>query len=264
MLNVLNAIIFGIWHTKSQNMSFIRCFICAIFLKHATVRSQIWERTVYLYHNLYYFFTLAGPTSSISSSPLSSLCLLIPSLNCICSLTHFISLPSLSLLHVTASLSDETQARASSHATPHKPDLHSQIAVHQHSHMNPTHHIHNNPWPDYHAMPCHAAELVVPSTTSSEPPTIGFLSIGLQWWVLLLGLFDLGCGFVDLVVFFAVPITLVVFDVGFAFGFVWFAVLISLVVCVCFFLRWRWWMWVCADGGWLVLLQQWLLVAVVI
>ena len=45
-------------------------------------------------------------------------------------------------------------------------------------------------------MPRHAAELVVPSTTLSEPPTIRFLLIGLQWWVLLLGLFDLGCGFV--------------------------------------------------------------------
>ena len=41
---------------------------------------------------------------------------------------------------------------------------------------------------------------------------IGYLSIGLQWWVLLLGF--------DLVVFFAEPISLVVFDVGFAFGFV--------------------------------------------
>ena len=32
----------------------------------------------------------------------------------------------------------------------------------------------------------------MPSTTSSEPPIIGSLSINLQWWVLLLGLFDLG------------------------------------------------------------------------
>ena len=88
--------IWHIWHIKPQNMSFIRCFICAIFLKYATVRSQIWERTVYLYHNLYYFFILAGPTSFVSSSPLSSLCLLIPSPNCICSLSHFISLLSLS------------------------------------------------------------------------------------------------------------------------------------------------------------------------
>ena len=49
----------------------------------------------------------------------------------------------------------------------------------------------------YHP-PCHATELAVPSTMPhhavmpSEPPTIGSLSIGLQWWVLLLGLFDLG------------------------------------------------------------------------
>ena len=72
----------------------------------------------------------------------------------------------------------------------------------------------------------------MPSTMSSKPPTIGFLLISLQWWVLLLGLFDLGCGFVsldagffDLVVFFVMSISLVVFDVGFAFGFVSFTVL---------------------------------------
>ena len=54
-------------------------------------------------------------------------------------------------------------------------------------------------------------------------------------------------------------ISLVVFDVGFAFGFVWFAVPISLVFLFLFFifyfLRWRWWMWVCANGGWSVLLR---------
>ena len=43
-----------------------------------------------------------------------------------------------------------------------------------------------------HWPPCHATKLAVPSTTSSEPPIIGSLSISLQWWVLLLGLFDLG------------------------------------------------------------------------
>ena len=153
-----------------------------------------------------------GPTSSVSLSPLSSLCLLISFTEMYqLSLSHFISLLSLSLslLHVTASLSDKTQAGASSHTTPrhvtrtrstlsdrhpptqphnptklrpehqatschatrtrstlsdrrpptqpHKPDLHSQIAVHQHSHTNPTHHIHNNPWPDRHATPCRRA-----------------------------------------------------------------------------------------------------------
>ena len=41
VLNVLNAIIFGIWHVKLQNMSFIRCSICVIFLEHATVRFHI-------------------------------------------------------------------------------------------------------------------------------------------------------------------------------------------------------------------------------
>ena len=28
-------------------------------------------------------------------------------------------------------------------------------------------------------------------------------------------------------------------------------------LCVFFFLRWRWWMWVCACGGWSVLLLLW-------
>ena len=76
---------------------------------------------------------------------------------------------------------------------------HNLIGTHPNRHK-PTHHIHSNPWPDHHAtprhptiiMPHHATELAVPSTTSSEPPTIGSLSIGLQWWVLLFGLFDLG------------------------------------------------------------------------
>ena len=94
--------------------------------------------------------------------------------------------------------------------TPHKPDLHSQIAVHQHSHTNPIYTLRSpstntatqtrpTTSTTTHGLittPRHTAELVVPSTTSSEPFTIGFLLIGLQWWVLLLGLFDLGCGFV--------------------------------------------------------------------
>ena len=91
-------------------------------------------------------------------------------------------------------------------------------------------------------MPLHAAELVVPSTTSLEPPTIGFLLIGLQWWVLPLGLFDL-------VVFFAVPISLVVF-------FFFFLIEVALVdMGLC---RWwlsvllqQWWLWHCCWGwGW--------------
>ena len=155
------------------------------------------------FESVLFTFTIIYITFLFSLGPLllSPHLLFLPS---ICSFLHRIVyalsltsfLCSLSLLHITASLSDETQAGASSHATPHEPNLHSQIAVHQHSHTNSTHHIHNNLWPDHHAMPRHVTEHVVPSTTSSELPTIGFLSIGLQWWVLLLGLFDLGCGFV--------------------------------------------------------------------
>ena len=160
---------------------------------------------------------------SLGPLPLSPNLLFLPTISSflhrIVSTLSLISfLCSLSLLHVIASLSNETQAGASSHTTPHEPDLHSQIAVHQHNHTNSTHHIHSNPWPNRHA-----AELAVPSTTSSKPPTIGFLLISLQWGVLLLGLFDLGCGFFWFgCVFF---ISLVVFDVG-------FVVPISLVVCV--------------------------------
>ena len=99
---------------------------------------------------------------SLGPLPLSPHLLFLPSVSSFLrrivsalSLTSFLC--SLSLLHITASLSDKTQAGASSHATPHEPDLHFQIAVHQHNHTNSTHHIHNNPWLDHHAMPCRQA-----------------------------------------------------------------------------------------------------------
>ena len=180
-------------------------------------------------------------------------------------LSHFLVQPFLcSLSLYSTSLPPSlTKPRSKHHAMPHEPNPHSQIVVHQHSHTNPTHHIHSNPWLDHHATPCHAAELAMPSTMSSKPPTIGFLLISLQWWVLLLGLFDLGCGFVSLdagffylVVFFVMSISLVVFDVGFAFGFVSFTVPF-------FFLRCHWWIWVYVNGDWSVLLWQWLLVTIV-
>ena len=201
VLNVLNAIIFGIWHVKLQNMSFIRCSICVIFLEHATVRSHIWKRTVHLYYNLYYFFILAGPTATVSLSPLSSLCLLISFTEMYqLSLSHFISLLSLSLslslLHVTASLSDKTQAGASSHVTPRHTNPIYTLRSPSTNTATQTRPTTSTTTHGLITMPRHAAELVVPSTTLSEPPTIGFLLIGLQWWVLLLGLFDLGCGFV--------------------------------------------------------------------
>ena len=219
--------IWHIWHIKLQNMSFIMCFICAIFLKHATVRSSIWERTVYLYHNLYYFFILTGPTSSISSSPLSSLCLLIPSSNCICSL----SLYSSSLPPSPMKLRPEHQATL--------PHMNSTYTLRSPS-TNTATRTRPTTSTTTHGLiitPRHTAEHVVPSTTSSEPPTIGFLSIGLQWWVLLLGLFDLGCGCVWFGCVFC-HVDLSSFFFLFFFIFFYF-----------YFLRWRWWMWVCAGGG---------------
>ena len=145
------------------------------------------------------------------------------------SLHFFVLSLSISLLHVTASLSNETQAGASSHATPrHTNPIYTlkllstttatqldetQAGASSHvmpHHTNPIYtlrspstNIATQTQPTTstttHGLiitPRHAAEHVVPSTTSSEPFTIGFLLIGLQWWVLLLGLFDLGCGFV--------------------------------------------------------------------
>ena len=68
-----------------------------------------------------------------------------PSPKCINSLSHFISLLSLSLydprhcLHLRRNSGRSIKPRHATpcHATPHEPDLHSQIAVHQHSHTNP-------------------------------------------------------------------------------------------------------------------------------
>ena len=45
VLNVLNAIIFGIWHTKHQKQSIIRCVKCVEILRHATVPSYVWHGT---------------------------------------------------------------------------------------------------------------------------------------------------------------------------------------------------------------------------
>ena len=175
--------------------------------------------TVYLYHNLYYFFILAGPTSSVSSflhRIVSALSLLL----------HFFAFS----LYSTSLPLSPTKPRPEHQATPR--------------HTNPTYTLRSpstntatrtrpTTSTTTHGLittPRHAVEHVVPSTTSSEPPTIRFLSIGLQWWVLLLGLFDLGCGFVW-------------------FGCVFCCADLSGFFFFCFFLRWRWWMWVCASGG---------------
>ena len=124
---------------------------------------------------------------SLGPFPLSPHLLFLPSVSSFLrrivsalSLTSFLC--SLSLLHITTSLFDKTQAGASSHAMPHEPDLHSQIVVHQHNHTNLTHHIHNNPWPDHHATPrrqaCHAIHHVIGTShhriSLNWPVVVGF------------------------------------------------------------------------------------------
>ena len=56
MLNVLNAIIFGIWHTKQQKWSFIRCVKCIKLLQHVTVPLHFWHGTDNNGIWVYYFF----------------------------------------------------------------------------------------------------------------------------------------------------------------------------------------------------------------
>ena len=173
-----------------------------------------------------------GPTSSISSSLISSLYLIISftklyllSLSLPCSTISLLSLPQLDII---ASLSNETQAGASSHTTPR--------------HMNSTHTLRlsstntaTRTWPTTstatyglitapHSWACHAIHHVIGTShhrISLNQPAV----------------------------------------VGFAFGFVWFGCVfcradlsgcVYVCVCVCFyflFLRWHWWMWVCAGGG---------------
>ena len=200
------------------------CFICAIFLKHATVRSQIWERTVYFYHNLYYFFILAGPTSSVSSSPLSSLYLFISSPNCICSLSHFISLLSLSTPHHCLPLRrNPGRSIKPRHATRTQPTLSDCRPPTQPHELDPPHPQQPMAWSSRHATPRHRACRAIHHVIGTShhrislnwPAVVGF-AFGFVWfamwvcliwlcflpcrtlwlclmWVLLLGLFDLQC-----------------------------------------------------------------------
>ena len=96
----------------------------------------------------------------------------------------------------TATQPDETQVGASSHVTPRHTNPIYTLRSPSTNTATQTRPTTSTTTHGLITTPRHAAELVVPSTTSSEPPTIRFLLIGLQWWVLLLGLFDLGCGFV--------------------------------------------------------------------
>ena len=196
--------IWHIWHIKLQNMSFIRCFICAIFLKHAAVRSQIWEHTVYLYHNLYYFVILAGPTSSVSSSPLSSLCLLIPSPNCICSLSHFISLLSLSTpCHCLPLRRNPGRSIKPCHATRTRPTLLDRRPPTQPHEPDPPHPQQSMTWSPRHATPhrwaCRAIHHVIGTShhqiSLNWPAVVGF-AFGFVWfgmWVCLIWLCFLPC-----------------------------------------------------------------------
>ena len=123
----------------------------------------IFESVLFTFTIIYITFLF-----SLDLLPLSPYLLFLPSVSlspspkCISSLSlslHFFAL-SLSLStprHCLPFRQNSSRSIKPRHATPHKPDLHSQIAVHQHSHTNPTHHIHNNPWPDRHATPCRRA-----------------------------------------------------------------------------------------------------------
>ena len=236
--------IWHIWHIRLQNISFIRCFICAIFLKHTTVRSQIWERTVYLYHNLYYFFILAGPLP-LSPHSFTKLYLLSLSL-------HFFALS----LYSTSLPPSPMKPRPEHQATPRYTNLTYTLRSSSTNTATRTRPTTSTTTHGLITTPRRAPEHVVLSTTSSKPPTIGFLSIGLQWWILLLGLFDLGCGFVWFGCVFCRA------DLS---GCVWFAMPIYLVVClfVCFFFFFFFFFMVAlVDVGlcrwWLsVLLRQW-------
>ena len=80
--------IFGIWHTKHQKQTLMRCAKCLKILRHATVRSQIWERTDrYAIISLIILFTFLSPSAtqlSLSLSPHWS-----PYLHCSLFLSHF-------------------------------------------------------------------------------------------------------------------------------------------------------------------------------
>ena len=57
--------IFGIWHTKHQKQTLMRCAKCLKILRHATVQSQIWERTDrYAIISLIILFTFLSPSAT--------------------------------------------------------------------------------------------------------------------------------------------------------------------------------------------------------
>ena len=145
----------NIWHLAHQtpNTNPHQVFQISKIWHEATVHSQIWDGT----NNNAIIFLLILFTFSLSSQHISlslSLCLQHISV----SLCLVLSSPSLFLFHHTTPIS------------PRHIDLTTPCS-------RASYHHHTMPccWASYyhHTMPRHAAKLVVPSTTSSKPPTIG-------------------------------------------------------------------------------------------
>ena len=204
-----------------------------------------------------------GPTSSISSSLISSLYLIISftklyllSLSLPCSTISLLSLPQLDII---ASLSNETQAGASSHTTPR--------------HINSTHTLRllstntaTWTWPTTstatyglitapHSWACHAIHHVIGTShhriSLNQPAMVGF-AFRFVWFRMGFEVWEWGGLWVSYG-----SGTMVVAAIWWLwwlfFGLLWFFF---------FLISWCWWMGLCR--WWLsMLLQQWLLVAVV-
>ena len=67
-LNVLNAVIISIWHTKHKKQNFIRCVKCVKLLQHAIVPLQFWHGMDKNGKCLYYFLIhfLSPPITYLS------------------------------------------------------------------------------------------------------------------------------------------------------------------------------------------------------
>ena len=98
----------------------------------------IFESILFTFTIIYINFILAGPTATVSLSPLSSLSpyLLHRNVSALSLSLHFFALSLSTPRHCLPFQQNSSRSIKPCHATPHKPDLHSQIAVHQHSHTN--------------------------------------------------------------------------------------------------------------------------------
>ena len=83
--------IFGIWHTKPQNMSLLRCFKCQNFLHTTIVPSQIWDDMDNNCKWVYYYFYSAFSLIPIKIS--LHLHRLIYALSLTSLFNHFFALP---------------------------------------------------------------------------------------------------------------------------------------------------------------------------